>query len=604
MKINVLPSSIFNLIAAGEVVERPSSVVKELVENAIDANASNVKIEIIGGGIEKIKITDNGSGIDREDVKTAFLPHATSKISAADDLECITTLGFRGEALASIASVAMVNIGTKTADNDTGTTLDIRGGVFGEEGECVMLTGTSITVSNLFFNTPARIKFLKRPKTEESYVTEVVTNLCFANPYVAFEYVVEGKLQYKTDGKGLKSAIDAVYNREIAMNFAAIENTDGICALTGFVSKPTYTRPNRSYQNVMLNGRNVQNKTVISAVEKAYESFTMTRAYPMFVLNLTVPYDEVDVNVHPGKADVRFSDSGKIFGFVYKSVLNFLLSYNEVAAFTSTDEVKAEQVVLKDQPQVTEAPHSEMPQSRQNPTINLSSLLERKPAPAMRSDSGVGYEVRKRLIEEAAEEQKAASKELFGEEITIVGQLFSTYIIAEKGEHAYFIDQHAVAERLLYDKLNGKSGETVIQPLLLPYVFDVNNKEEAYLSEVLDDLNGIGIEIEAFGKQCFKVSALPIELAELNLERFFQSVLKDLSAPNVSKTKEILSDKLKQAACKAAIKGGDVLTTDQIKGLLKSIDGAEKVPLQCPHGRPAIIKFDKTEVEKWFKRIV
>lgn len=624
--INLLTPNVFNLISAGEVVERPASVVKELVENSIDAGATRIKIEIFGGGIEKIKVTDNGEGISPEFVKTAFMQHATSKIKNADDLEAITTLGFRGEALPSIASVSMVELRTKTAENDFGSLLCLKGGVVTEEGVCGLNVGTEITVSNLFFNTPARVKFLKKPKTEETAVTKMVVDHVFSNPYVAFEYFAEGKLIFKTKGEGLLEAINSVYPRDIAVNFARIENTNstGIFGISGYMSLPTYQRPNRSYQIVMINGRPVENKTVVTAIEKAYEGKLMTRSYPMFVVNLTLPYDFVDVNVHPAKTEVRFADAGHVYGFVYKSAVEFVneaslrisekVSDDEENPFFTESAIseKAE----KEETTVYSSKASEDRQaSRPLSEFNLSAILGRNSYPKKVADGGISYNDRlsnraENIDSDAQTDSESffaanhSQPELFGADVVVLGQLFATYVLVEKDDSVYVIDQHAVHERMIYDRLMKNVGENYVQSLLIPFVFSVNFEEKASLDELLPELTEIGFEIEDFGGQSFKVSAVPVTLAGMDLDAFFRSVCEDLSGFKKVSAKDAIRKKLVQHACKTAIKGGDSLNDAQIRDLLSQINLAEKVPLQCPHGRPAIVKISHKEVDKMFKRIV
>lgn len=625
--INLLTPNVFNLISAGEVVERPASVVKELVENSIDAGATRIKIEIFGGGIEKIKVTDNGEGISPEFVKTAFMQHATSKIKNADDLEAITTLGFRGEALPSIASVSMVELRTKTAENDFGSLLCLKGGVVTEEGVCGLNVGTEITVSNLFFNTPARVKFLKKPKTEETAVTKMVVDHVFSNPYVAFEYFAEGKLIFKTKGEGLLEAINSVYPRDIAVNFARIENTNstGIFGISGYMSLPTYQRPNRSYQIVMINGRPVENKTVVAAIEKAYEGKLMTRSYPMFVVNLTLPYDFVDVNVHPAKTEVRFADAGHVYGFVYKSAVEFVneaslrisekVSDDEEYPFFTESAISEKAEKEETTVYSSKASEEDRQASRPLSEFNLSAILGRSSYPKKVAEGGISYNDRlsnraENIDSDAQTDSESffaanySQPELFGADVVVLGQLFATYVLVEKDDSVYVIDQHAVHERMIYDRLMKNVGENYVQSLLIPYVFSVNFEEKAALDELLPELTEIGFEIEDFGGQSFKVSAVPVTLAGMDLDAYFRSVCEDLSGFKKVSARDAIRKKLVQHACKTAIKGGDSLNDAQIRDLLSQINLAEKVPLQCPHGRPAIVKISHKEVDKMFKRIV
>lgn len=627
MKINVLDSSIYNLISAGEVVERPASVVKELVENSIDAGAKNVRIEIIAGGKTRIKVTDDGAGIEKDDMSNAFLPHATSKIRDKNDLFSIKTLGFRGEALASIAAVSMVSAFSKTDDDDCAHGIELRGGKAEKTFECPGVTGTSVTVENLFFATPARLKFLKKDKSEESEITALVAKTALSNPFVAFTYVADGKTLLKTYGKGLKDAVSNVYNREIAMNFIEFENTYGDMNIKGFISAPTFFKGNRSYQTTIINGRVIENKTVTAAVEKAYEPFLMRRSYPLFVLDIAMPFDSLDVNVHPSKSDVRFADNNKIFSFVYNSVQRVLSSYDDIKSAPQIEYV----------PDATDFP-SETTDEKENASFCENSSSKSRPAgnrgnifdgifSANRASEGGDsfyrmiknrisvtdnvkstheYEKRDEGIQQTFLDTNDPSYERSGFSFDfqgkIIGQVFSTYILVEKDDYLYVIDQHAAHERILYDKLIGAEGG-YSQPLLIPYIYYANAREKDFIEEIIPSLNGIGFDISEFSDDSFKVSAVPEALTDIDFDEFFACITKDFIRTDI-KDKDLLKEKLMQTACKSAIKGGDALNDMQIDALLKSFAAAENKPLQCPHGRPTVIKFSKTDFEKWFKRTV
>lgn len=627
MKINVLDSSIYNLISAGEVVERPASVVKELVENSIDAGAKNVRIEITAGGKTRIKVTDDGAGIEKDDMSNAFLPHATSKIRDKNDLFSIKTLGFRGEALASIAAVSMVSAFSKTDEDDCAHGIELRGGKAEKTFECPGVTGTSVTVENLFFATPARLKFLKKDKSEESEITALVAKTALSNPFVAFTYVADGKTLLKTYGKSLKDAVSNVYNREIAMNFIEFENTYGDMNIKGFISAPTFFKGNRSYQTTIINGRVIENKTVTAAVEKAYEPFLMKRSYPLFVLDITMPFDSLDVNVHPSKSDVRFADNNKIFSFVYNSVQRVLSSYDDIKSAPQIEYV----------PDATDFP-SETTDEKENASFCENSSSVSRPAgnrgnifdgifSANRASEGGDsfyrmiknrisvtdnvkstheYEKRDEGIQQTFLDTNDPSYERSGFSFDfqgkIIGQVFSTYILVEKDDYLYVIDQHAAHERILYDKLIGAEGG-YSQPLLIPYIYYANAREKDFIEEIIPSLNGIGFDISEFSDDSFKVSAVPEALTDIDFDEFFACITKDFIRTDI-KDKDLLKEKLMQTACKSAIKGGDALNDMQIDVLLKSFAASENKPLQCPHGRPTVIKFSKTDFEKWFKRIV
>lgn len=627
MKINVLDSSIYNLISAGEVVERPASVVKELVENSIDAGAKNVRIEITAGGKTRIKVTDDGAGIEKDDMSNAFLPHATSKIRDKNDLFSIKTLGFRGEALASIAAVSMVSAFSKTDDDDCAHGIELRGGKAEKTFECPGVTGTSVTVENLFFATPARLKFLKKDKSEESEITALVAKTALSNPFVAFTYVADGKTLLKTYGKGLKDAVSNVYNREIAMNFIEFENTYGDMNIKGFISAPTFFKGNRSYQTTIINGRVIENKTVTAAVEKAFEPFLMRRSYPLFVLDITMPFDSLDVNVHPSKSDVRFADNNKIFSFVYNSVQRVLSSYDDIKSAPQIEYVPD----ATDFPSVTtdkkeNASFCENSSSESRPAGNRGNIFDGIFSANRASEGGDSfyrmiknrisvtdnvkstheYEKRDEGIQQTFLDTNDPSYERSGFSFDfqgkIIGQVFSTYILVEKDDYLYVIDQHAAHERILYDKLIGAEGG-YSQPLLIPYIYYANAREKDFIEEIIPSLNGIGFDISEFSDDSFKVSAVPEALTDIDFDEFFACITKDFIRTDI-KDKDLLKEKLMQTACKSAIKGGDALNDMQIDALLKSFAASENKPLQCPHGRPTVIKFSKTDFEKWFKRIV
>ncbi len=621
-KINVLDSCIYNLISAGEVIERPASVVKELVENAIDAGAKSIKIEITSGGKTRIRVTDDGAGMSADDLEKAFLPHATSKITNKDDLFSIKTLGFRGEALASIAAVGMVTAVSKTAEEQAATQIELQGGKIISKSETSGVTGTTITVENLFYATPARLKFLKRDKSEETEITGLVSNLILSNPSIAFTYFVDGKQIFKTQGDNLKNALFSVYNREITMNFIEIENTLNGFSISGYISQPTYFKGNRSYQTAILNGRIVENKTIATAVEKAYEPFMMKRSYPLYVLNISMPYDMLDVNVHPSKFDVRFVDNHAVFSFIYHSVQNLLMSYDSIKAVPQIEYVE-------DTVNFHEENLDRVDERRNGEKSSLAGLSDffksANAATSARDDGGAFY----RMLKNRAATEGAKKEEIFkGEqqkidyfseiaadneenqrnikpfdfEGKVIGQVFDTYILVQKGDNLYVIDQHAAHERMLYDKLcNNDDGYS--QPLLIPYIYTANPAEFEFIGECVPQLNSIGFDICEFSSLTYKVSAVPDALTDISFDKFFAFLTHDLIRMNV-KTSDVLKEKLMQTACKCAIKAGDALSNEQLDLLIKAFADAENKPLQCPHGRPTVIKIPKSDFEKWFKRIV
>lgn len=462
--------------------------------------------------------------------------------------------------------------------------------------------------------------------------------MILANPYIAFSYYADDKNIFKTDGTGLKNAINSVYNREITMNFIEIENTFGDFSIKGFISKPTYFKGNRSYQTTIINGRVIENRTISTAVEKAYEPFLMKRSYPLYVIEINMPFDKLDVNVHPSKADVRFQDNHQMFSFVYSSVQRTLMSYDDVKSvpqleYVSDDgEILSENTKKGDYNNENAAFFSDFTKNHDENKIisednisfsneNLSGFLKKDggfdgfmQTRAADSAGDAFYRIIKNKI--ATENAKTEnvqqsfdnidfdvkSDNAFDFDGKVIGQVFATYLLVEKDENLYIIDQHAAHERILYDKLT-KNGSEYAQPLLIPYIYYASAQEFDFITEIIPTLSNIGFDIEEFSNDSFKVSAVPEALTDINFDEFFKDITRDFVRVNLSE-KDLLKEKLMQRACKSAIKGGDVLNNAQIGALLKSFKDSENKPLQCPHGRPTVIKFSKTDFEKWFKRIV
>ena len=624
-KINILSSKIYNRIAAGEVVERPASVVKELVENAIDAGADSIIIEIEKGGNASIKITDNGSGIEKSELKKAILPHATSKISSVKDLDNILSLGFRGEALASIAAVSKLSIISKPKNQNTGAKL------YTEGGEDVGITdypsadGTEITVNNLFFNTPAREKFLKSEKGEEGEITSIVTKFILGNPNVSFKYVSSGKVVYQSYGDGEEAAFAAVYGVNTLKDCFYIDSERNGVKVKGYIGKHYFTKPNRNYQSVFINGRYIVNSTVSIAITNAYSAYTMKRQYPFYVISLSIPTETVDVNVHPNKIDVRFANNQIVYGAVYSIISKALdgtsealdivsmpnaekhnenksKSNDEYAThnkeYTSSFKSKKEDLGFK---KIVFNDSGKKSQTR----FDLSSAKTDAPTIDIFAEN-------KAYLEKLEKEKQNLDNQIISvqQQITIekelkyIGQALNTFLIFDDGTDIYFIDQHAAHERILFDKFTDKIKNDKIdtQILLLPYVFDVSSNEYEFLCTNLELLNSMGIEISEFGDSTFKISSLPVIVANLNIKEFVDDLLFDINNLKKVELADLLKEKIAQKACKAAIKSGDKLDEEDIKVIIKQIKG--NLGLKCPHGRPIAVKISRTEIDKWFKRIV
>lgn len=612
MKINKLPSEIFNRIAAGEVVESPASIVKELAENAIDAGATEICVSVRGGGIDKISITDNGCGIEFDDMPTAFLPHATSKIKNLDDLDTISTLGFRGEALPSIGAVADVTMISRTADSEIGGKIVYKGGRLISHDECGTSLGTTVTVENLFEHIPARKKFLAKPSREETKIFTLIEHLVLSNPDIVFKFDSETK-HFSSPGEGLKSAVFAVYGDSVLKNTVEVNLNETPITVTGFTCLPTYTKPSRNYQNIIINGRYVESTDIQYAVYSVYSAYLMKRQYPLFVLHITMPYDLVDVNVHPSKMQVKFADTTKIKSIVARAVKN--------AVMPRLTEPKKLDLIEDDF-------DSDGDEQYGKPSHSLfKSFFEAVPARPMGAqvpDNDTITPIANNIDSIAADNSAGdtAAEEAYSDvyapaadftqkqqifapvECKCIGKLFNTYLILERGEQCYFIDQHAAHEKILYDKLLKKYEEKRLQtqPLMIPFVFDVSAADAELISENTDLLEECGFGISPFGEYTFTLSYLPYECVGIDLQLFVSDMLTLINSRE--KSPMVLKERLMQAACKAAVKGEiDDLGQSEIDALLAEMT-ARNITLFCPHGRPIVIGFTKKEIEKWFKRIV
>lgn len=643
-----MPPSVYNRIAAGEVVDRPYSVVKELVENAIDAGARNIEVRIERGGKDRITVTDDGSGILYEDLSSVFLPHATSKIATAEDLNVIQTLGFRGEALASIASVAKVTISSKT-EKGKGYRISCDGGELSEISECGIPDGTEVEVLSLFYHTPVREKFLKPDRTEEADITNFIARFILGHPEIAFSYFANGKKVYQSFGGSLGEALATVYGASVLSSCFELDARKNGLRIRGFIGSADFTKPNRSYQSTFINGRYIINTTLQSAVHNAYGSYLMKRQYPFYVLFIDMPAEVVDVNVHPNKADVRFANNQVVYGAIY-SVISAVLDGSakalEYLAHAPKEEVPP--VTVKStypEAKKTEFVSSVSEQSKADAETSLTyeqALKEiQKDTLAPSADvvppripkekepqEKTGFEpiffenkmeihdnsYEADVVEEDAfaenqkflreQEKKKIQEKIDVSAFVYKGNLFNTYLIYEYGTDVYLIDQHAAHERLIFDRLRERMSNrtNAVQPMLFPYLLDVNASEADFLAKSLPEIRALGFEIDEFGNNSFKVSAIPVLLQDINLDEFFGEILSDISGLKGIRLNELLRDKFAMAACKAAVKGGMNLTEREVRDLWNKMDG--NMTLKCPHGRPVTVKLTKSEIEKMFKRIV
>ena len=591
---------VFNRIAAGEVVEKPCSVVKELVENSIDSGATNISISIERGGLGKIEVTDNGSGIEFDDLKNALLAHATSKISRLEDLDNIGTLGFRGEALSSIASVSEIEIISKTRDCDYGGKIKCLFGQMEELTQIASIDGTRITVKNLFHNVPARLKFVRKDKTEENDITNFISRLILANPHISFSYVADGKQIYKHSASDLKTAICDIYGDEIAKDLIEVKQTRGNMTLFGYISRPEIAKANRTYQTLIINGRYVINFMISSAISNVYEDYLMKGKFPLYVLCLNMPNDEIDVNVHPNKLEVKFENSGAIFSLFSDACFHALKDTN----FTTTpvsheEEVETDNFIKFSTPTIERV------------TLDLNegvSYSKDENPPQNLTFSGKTSLLSEIMLSQVQGNEKSLYKqdELFKveEPPKILCTLFDTYILLQQSNNIYLVDQHAAHERLNYDKLKQRiqSMSNISQSLALPVVINVNNQEDNFLQENQKVFEQIGFKIEEYGKCCYRINEIPFVLSGKDINEYFQDVFKNLNT-FINKPLDFIKDDLCQKACKSSVKAGNKLTNDEIKFLIDSL-ADNKSTLLCPHGRPIIVKITQTDIEKWFKRIV
>ena len=660
--IQVLDQITIDKIAAGEVIERPASIIKELVENAIDAGASAVTVEIKEGGISFIRITDNGCGIPKGEVPLAFLRHSTSKIRSVDDLSTVASLGFRGEALSSIAAIAQVELITKTKDEVTGTRYRIEGGAEKSIEDTGAPDGTTFLVHQIFYNTPARRKFLKTPMTEASHVSELMTRLALSHPEVSIQFINNGQEKLHTSGNGkLKDIIYHVFGRDIANNLLETnERIDGI-QVQGFIGKPIISRGNRNYENYFINGRYVKSNIIAKAIEDAYKDFTMQHKYPFTALHFTMDGTDLDVNVHPTKMELRFSNQQGVYNFIYNALKQTLSEpeliprvelpdakpvVQKINSIVETKQVQSTMPVMQEtkQPAMEEEKNLDyfMKKMRERVTAYHQQALEVKPTPQPSVvQESVNYEAlpasQPVAVNEPAPEQLTVAKEPMSEqavatrekksvviekqldffeeklltkkavqEYKIIGQLFETYWLVEFHEQLYIIDQHAAHERVLYEKtLRGmKDREFTSQYLSPPIILNLSMQEEEALNTHMDIFTNIGFEIEPFGGDSYAIRAVPDNLFSIAKRELFTEMLDQLvDGIHSSLAPDIVAEKVASMSCKAAVKGNSRLSAAEVETLIGELLELEN-PYHCPHGRPTIIAMTKRELEKKFKRIV
>lgn len=673
-RINILNEDTANKIAAGEVVERPASVVKELVENSIDANSSNILIEIEEGGRSLIRIVDDGEGIYKEDIDKAFMPHATSKIKESEDIYSISTLGFRGEALPSIASVSKINLKTKQKNEECGYEITIEGGKFSKITECGVNKGTIMEVRDLFFNVPARKKFLKTTSKESSLINDIITRIAISNPNISFKLYNNGKKILHTYGNGnMKDVIRTIYGKNIMENVLYFEDTNDISTVYGYIGKEEIARGSRNNQSIFVNSRYIKNRSLGIAVEQAFKSFSTVSKFPFFILFVEIYPEYIDVNIHPTKSEVKFNDERFIFKNIFKAVHSCLKEevFNKFSipeegeneSKNSATSLNIEEITFKieeEQEKVkyninnlacknicsstednsiidnnyekkansnivsnkTEAINLEIPidlkgeyskaDINNGENLNTSITYDKK-----------GVENNNLNIEEASKLDKIYEDKNLGlspikkdikiakeripkfPAITIIGQYNKTYILGEYDGTLYMIDQHAAHEKIMFEKyLNDiNSGEIIIQPLMIPTVIDLSMDDYSYFEENKEIFSEAGFTIEEFGGTSIALKEVPYFLGKLKPKELFLDILDNLKNLGSGKTIEVKYNAIATKACKAAVKGNDSLSELEMVKLIEELRYIED-PFHCPHGRPTIIQFTSTDIDKKFRRII
>lgn len=653
--ISVLDQTTINQIAAGEVIERPASVVKELLENAIDAQATAVTVEIREGGCSLIRITDNGCGIPKEEIPTAFLRHATSKIRSADDLTTVASLGFRGEALASIAAVSKVEMISKTADRLTGTRYQIEGGTERGIEEVGAPEGTTIIARNLFFNTPVRKKFLKTPMTEGTHVAAVVEKIALSHPDISIRLIQNNQNKLYTSGNNnLKDLIYTVFGREITSNLLSVDAVYEGIHITGFIGKPVIARSNRNYENYFVNGRYVRSNIISKAIEEAYKPYMMQHKYPFTMLHLSIDPETLDVNVHPTKMELRFSDGEYVFNRTLEAVGEALahkelipqVTLDEAAKKRQEDAKKRREERQPRQPEPFEirrqssldagnlSSGNRSSSSGSNPVFQETASAQRSGVsrPSLLCEEAPGWKhVDKKDLpaNESAEGEKKTQTsvtssprpsepmqqlELFDGKLLdpksrlkhrLIGQLFDTYWMVEYNDQLYIIDQHAAHEKVLYEKTvrSLKDRQYDSQLVNPPVILTLNQGEALLLEQYLEYFKGIGFEIEPFGGREYAVRAVPANLFSIAKKELLLEMIDGLSEDMSVHNPDIIYEKIASMSCKAAVKGRHAMSAAEADRLIDQLLELEN-PYACPHGRPTIISMSRYELEKKFKRIV
>lgn len=642
--VHVLDDNTINKIAAGEVVERPASVIKELVENAIDAHADRIEVEIAAGGTSFMRVSDNGIGMSRQDAELAILRHATSKIVKVDDLLTIGTLGFRGEALPSIASVSRFTLTTRQAGDELGTEIKISGGSLPEIGETGCGIGTTIRVEDLFFNTPARKKFLKTNNTEGGKINEFIVKLAISNPQIAFKLINNNKMAVSTPGNGdLKDTLQSIYGGTVGSALLPLEFEDEDIRLSGFVTKPSAIRSSRSWQTFIVNGRIIANRAIARAIDNAYHALIPKTGYPLVALNIQVPQNTVDVNVHPQKSEMKFEDESRVFKAVYKAVLDAIRPKDEVRQLGQLGNMAAgveqaeidrhvahgmQEILLeaKDVERASAAPARYVPvyEERRQAAMQWREAAARmevpktaeppEPEPQPVFVPEAEAETVHEMVSVPVPEMKHVPESVSVPEpmpvendreqscrMVPIGQVDNTYIIAQDADGLYIVDQHAAHERILFDRFSARAGEIPVQQLLVHLMLDFSSHEAEIIENNLAMLKELGFGLEPAGPNQFRLTEVPADVPSGEAEDFIREILASLEELHKPSAAELRQAAIATASCKAAIKAGFKLNFRQMEILLAELNDTA-MPYTCPHGRPTIIRFSTDELAKMFKR--
>ena len=592
-RIKLLNAETSNKIAAGEVVERPASVVKELIENSIDAEASNISIEIVEGGQKSIRISDDGNGINPEDVEKAFLPHATSKITEIEDIYKINTMGFRGEALASIASVSETILTTKIEELNYGKEVKYQGGLFDYIKETGCSDGTTVEVNNLFYNVPARLKFMKSPQREAALISDIISRLALANPDISIKLISGSTKTIHTYGTGvLMDTIRSIYGKTICENIAYFEKHNDVASVYGYIGNADISRGSRNNQSIFVNKRYIKNKMITAAVENAFKSFLTIKKFPFFILFIDIYPELIDVNVHPTKSELKFTDDRLIFKYVFDAVHWAIReNLNNTFHVDFGDSKEAKYAIEANNIKSNIAEKVQIP-------IDFKTCYNENNKIEATSDA------RNTSNTSNTNSTQIASKEPKFEQLKVMGQFNKTYIICSSSTELYLIDQHAAHEKVMFEKYveQIKNDSIKAQILLTPEVMELSYDDYSYYTEYKELFSKTGFVIEIFGENTISIKEVPLVLGNSSVKGLFNEIIDNIKNMGKGKSVEIKYSKIASIACKAAVKGNNVLSEMEMNALVEELRYLEN-PFTCPHGRPTIVKITQNELEKRFKRI-